>query len=135
MAIERMKFLSMTGDESNLDFVIANNLIGSGFQPENALKVLEKGWKVTYFPYDSTIKEYIKKAQNLLNKMEIPYVKKQVELKENLNKLKEKIDNVEQEINSIYSEIEENENQIRKLEDSIVPIKHLKNISIDLEKL
>lgn len=135
MAIERMKFLSMTGDERNLDFVIANNLIGSGFQPENALKVLEKGWKVTYFPYDSTIKEYIKKAQNLLNKMEIPYVKKQVELKENLNKLKEKIDNVEQEINSIYSEIEENENQIRKLEDSIVPIKHLKNISIDLEKL
>ena len=71
----------MTGNERELDFIIANDLIGSGFQPENTLKVLEKGWKVTYFSYDSTIKEYIKKAKELLNEMDVPYVKKQVELK------------------------------------------------------
>ena len=63
LAIERMKFLSMTGKEEHLDFIIANDLIGSGFQPENALKVLEKGWKLTYFSYDSRIKEYIKKSR------------------------------------------------------------------------
>ncbi len=135
MAIERMKFLSMTGNENDLDFIIANDLMGSGFQPENALKVLEKGWKVTYFSYDSTIKEYVKKAKDLLSKMDVPYVKKQVELKKNLEEIKENIDNKEEEINSIYSEIEENEDEIKKLEDSIVPIEHLKNVSVDLDKL
>ena len=49
MAIERMKFLSMTGNESELDFIIANDLIGSGFQPENTLKVLRKGMESNIF--------------------------------------------------------------------------------------
>ena len=135
MAIERMKFLSMTGDEKNLDFIIANDLMGSGFQPENALKVLEKGWKVTYFSYDSTIKEYVVKAKELLREMDVSYVKKQVELKKKLNEIKNSIDENEQAISSIYSQMEENENQIKKLEESIEPIEHLKNISVDLDKL
>lgn len=135
MAIERMKFLSMTGNESELDFIIANDLIGSGFQPENTLKVLEKGWKVTYFSYDSTIKEYIKKAKELLNEMDVPYVKKQVELKKKLEEIKEDIDSKSQEISSIYTKIEENEDQLAKIEESIMPIEHLKNLPVALEQL
>ncbi len=135
MAIERMEFLSMTGDEKNLDFIIANDLMGSGFQPENALKVLEKGWKVTYFSYDSSIKEYIVKAKELLKEMDVPYVKKQVELRKNLDNIKEDLNKKEQEISSIYNEIDENDKQIKSLEESIVPIEHLKNISVDLVKL
>ena len=135
MAIEKMKFLSMTGKEEDLDFIIANDLIGSGFQPENALKVLEKGWKLTYFTYDSTIKEYSKKAKTLLEKLNINYESKPINLSQNLDDIKNNIDNYEQKINNLYSKIDEEEKEISKLKESILPIEHLKNLPIELEKL
>lgn len=135
MAIERMKFLSMTGKEENLDFIIANDLIGSGFQPENALKVLEKGWKLTYFSYDSRIKEYIKKAENLLKKLDIHYEEKSVELTQNFDTLKQFIETSESKINNVYQEIAEKEKEIEELNTSIVPIEHLKNFPETLENL
>ena len=135
MAIERMKFLSMSGKEEDLDFIIANNLIGSGFQPENALKVLEKGWKLTYFTYDSSIKEYYKKAKSLLEKLNINYESKPINLSQNLDDIKSNIDDYEEKINNLYNEIDEEEKEISKLSESIVPIEHLKNIPVELEKL
>ncbi len=135
MAIERMKFLSMTGKEENLDFIIANDLIGSGFQPENALKVLEKGWKLTYFSYDSRIKEYIKKAENLLKKLDIHYEEKSVGLTQNFDTLKQFIETSESKINNVYQEIAEKEKEIEELNTSIVPIEHLKNFPETLENL
>ena len=135
LAIERMKFLSMTGKEENLDFIIANDLIGSGFQPENALKVLEKGWKLTYFSYDSRIKEYIKKAENLLKKLDIHYEEKPVELTQNFDALKQCIETSESKINNVYLEIEEKEKEIEELNTSILPIEHLKNFPETLENL
>ena len=45
MSVERMKLLSLTGEEENLDNLIANVLLNSGIQLEDALKVLQKGWK------------------------------------------------------------------------------------------
>lgn len=130
-----MKFLSMTGSEENLDFIIANDLIGSGFQPENTLKVLEKGWKLTYFSYDSRIKEYIKKAENLLKKLDIHYEEKSVELTQNFDTLKQFIENSESKINNVYQEIDEKKKEIEELNTSILPIEHLKNFPEALEKL
>ena len=107
MAIEKMKFLSMTGKEKDLDFIIANDLIGAGFQPENTLKVLEKGWKLTYFSYDSTIKEYIKKAEKLLKDLNIKYEDTPIKLEENLEDIKQFIDKSEETINKLHTDIEE----------------------------
>lgn len=135
MAIERMKFLSMTGNENILDFVIANDLIGSGFQPENALKVLEKGWKLTYFTYDTTIKEYIKKAKNLVNKLDLNYEIKDVKLQRNLEDIEQEIDNAENRLNTLINDIDKKEEEIKKLEESIEPINHLKNVPVDLQNL
>ena len=135
MAIERMKFLSMTGDENILDFVIANDLIGSGFQPENALKVLEKGWKLTYFTYDTTIKEYIKKAKNLINKLDLNYEIKDVKLQRNPEEIKQEIDKAENRLNSLINDIDKKEEEIKKLGESIEPINHLKNVPVDLQNL
>ena len=135
MAIERMKFLSMAGDENILDFVIANDLIGSGFQPENALKVLEKGWKLTYFTYDTTIKEYIKKAKNLINKLDLNYEIKDVKLQRNLEEIKQEIDKAENRLNSLINDIDKKEEEIKKLGESIEPINHLKNVPVDLQNL
>ena len=135
MAIERMKFLSMTGDENILDFVIANDLIGSGFQPENALKVLEKGWKLTYFTYDTTIKEYIKKAKNLINKLDLNYEIKDVKLQRNPEEIKQEIDKAENRLNSLINDIDKKEEEKKKLGESIEPINHLKNVPVDLQNL
>lgn len=135
MAIERMKFLSMTGNENILDFVIANDLIGNGFQPENALKVLEKGWKLTYFTYDTTIKEYIKKAKNLVNKLDLNYEIKDVKLQRNLEDIEQEIDNAENRLNTLINDIDKKEEEIKKLEESIEPINHLKNVPVDLQNL
>lgn len=135
MAIERMKFLSMMGNENILDFVIANDLIGNGFQPENALKVLEKGWKLTYFTYDTTIKEYIKKAKNLVNKLDLNYEIKDVKLQRNLEDIEQEIDNAENRLNTLINDIDKKEEEIKKLEESIEPINHLKNVPVDLQNL
>ena len=42
MAIERMKLLSITGREENIDKFIVKYLLDSGLQTENAIKVFEK---------------------------------------------------------------------------------------------
>ena len=135
MAIEKMKFLSMTGKEKDLDFIIANDLIGAGFQPENALKVLEKGWKLTYFSYDSTIKEYIKKAEKLLKDLNIKYEDTPIKLEENLEDIKQFIDKSEETINKLHTDIEDRQKEIEDLTNSIDPIEHLKNVPVELEKL
>ena len=60
MAVEKMKLLSITGREENIDQFISDYLLDSGMQTENAVKVFEKGWKLTNFKYDSTAKELLK---------------------------------------------------------------------------
>ena len=54
MAIEEMKLLSVVGKEKYIDDFIANYLIDSGIQPEDAIRVFNKGWKLSYFNYDNT---------------------------------------------------------------------------------
>ena len=135
MAIEKMKFLSMTGKEENLDFIIANDLLGAGFQPENALKVLEQGWKLTYFSYDSTIKEYLKKAETLLTELNITYKEKNTQLTQSFEDIKKFIDDYELKISTIHKDIENKQKEIEELSNSITPITHLQNFPIELEKI
>ena len=46
MAVEKMRLLSVVGKEEQIDFFILKYLLGSGLQPENAIKVFEKGWNL-----------------------------------------------------------------------------------------
>ena len=71
MAVERMKLLSVVGKEENINSFIINYLLESGLQPENAIKVFEKGWKLSYFNYDNTARELQKECQELAEKLEI----------------------------------------------------------------
>ena len=73
MAVEKMKLLSITGKEENIDKFIADYLLDSGIQTENAVKVFEKGWKLTNFEYDMTAKELLKDCKELLEKYKIKY--------------------------------------------------------------
>lgn len=89
-----MRLLSLIGEEQKIDYIIANYLIKSGIQLENAVKVLEKGWKLTYFNYNSDIKELLKRTENILNKLNINYTNRQVKLENTYEEIKEKIEEI-----------------------------------------
>ena len=136
MAIEKMKLISITGNGRDLDFIIANDLIGSGIQPENALKILEKGWKLTFFTYNSEVKNYISKAKDLLKKINIPEVEvKNVELTKTFEEIKEEIDKDKKIIDDKNSQLENKNKEIEQLEEYKIPIEHLQNLNWNLEDL
>jgi V/A-type H+-transporting ATPase subunit I len=135
VAIEKMRFLSLVGDKEKLDYVIANSLLKSGIQLESAAKVFEKGWKLSYFSYNSEIKDTLRKIETLMKKLDISYIKKDVVLENSLDEIKQKIDEVNSKIEENHKAIEDKKEEIDILNKEIEPIKHLKNVDVDLGKL
>lgn len=135
MAIERMKLLSVVGKDENINSFIIKYLLESGMQPEDALKVLEKGWKLSYYPYDNKPKENIKLCKSILDKLDIAYKDDFVKVE-----LEDSIENIEQNLNALMKELKEKDEKIEKAENDIEnlerakgPIHHLENINIDLK--
>ena len=112
-------------------------LFGSGLQPENALKVLEKGWKLTYFSYDSSIQEWTKKAEDLLKKMNINYLEtnEKIKLEKSFEQIKEEISKYIDDVDNLKNTIDEKQKEIKDIQKQVMPISHLKNISINLQDL
>lgn len=112
-------------------------LFGSGLQPENALKVLEKGWKLTYFSYDSSIQEWSKKAEDLLKKMNINYLEtnEKIKLEKSFEQIKEEISKYIDDVDNLKNTIDEKQKEIKDIQKQLMPISHLKNISINLQDL
>ena len=112
-------------------------LFGSGLQPENALKVLEKGWKLTYFSYDSSIQEWTKKAEDLLKKMNINYLEtnEKIKLEKSFEQIKEEISKYIDDVDNLKNTIDEKQKEIKDIQKQLMPISHLKNISINLQDL
>ena len=112
-------------------------LFGSGLQPENALKVLEKGWKLTNFSYDSSIQEWSKKAEDLLKKMNINYLEtnEKIKLGESFEQIKEEISKYIDDVDNLKNTIDEKQKEIKDIQKQVMPISHLKNISINLQDL
>ena len=135
MSVERMKLISLTGKEENLDYVIANILLNSGIQLEDALKVLQKGWKLTYYTYNSEIKELKTKVENIIKQLEIPNNSEKCSLKSSLDDIKENINKIDTQISDKFAEISEKQEEISNLNENIKPIEHLKNLNIELDKL
>lgn len=137
MSVEKMKLLSITGKEENIDGFIAEYLLDSGLQTEDAVKVFEKGWKLTNFKYDSTAKELLKQCKSILDKYKIRYDKdaesQQIvySLDEVENQLKEISDN----INKHNNEIQENQKILEEYRKKAELMKHAKDIDIDLQSL
>lgn len=106
-------------------------------QPENALKVLEKGWKLTYFSYDSSIQEWSKKAEDLLKKMNINYLEtnEKIKLEKSFEQIKEEISKYIDDVDNLKNTIDEKQKEIKDIQKQLMPISHLKNISINLQDL
>lgn len=135
MAIEKMRLLSLIGEEQKIDYIIANYLIKSGIQLENAVKVLEKGWKLTYFNYNSDIKELLKRTENILNKLNINYTNRQVKLENTYEEIKEKIEEINNKFEQKDLEIQDKNKEIEKLLGEVIPLRHLRNIDINLKDI
>ena len=137
MAVERMKLLSITGKEENIDRFIADYLLDSGIQTENAVKVFEKGWKLTNFEYNSTAKDLLKSCKEILDKYQIKYTpnlesqnlnRSLEDIEKDLNQIKDNFNNLEIDI--------QNEKQIEddyKSKENL--LKYIKNLDINLYTL
>lgn len=137
MAIERMKLLSIVGKEENMEKFIGTYLIDSGLQPEDALKVYEKGWKLSCFSYDNTPRETLKKCSDIMDKLQMSYSKKytKVNLEYTVEEIKQKLEPLEKELQESEQRIEDVKKEIEELEKQIYPIEKLKDVKIDLNKL
>jgi V/A-type H+-transporting ATPase subunit I len=132
-----MKLLSVVGKDENIDSFITKYLLDSGLQPEDALKVLEKGWKLSYFPYDNKPKENLKLCKSILDKLNIPYKDDFVrtELKDSINDIENNLKKIEETIKETEAVIEESNELIEKVEEVKGPIHHLENIDLELEEI
>ena len=104
-----MKLLSITGREENIDTFIVKYLLESGLQTENAVKVFEKGWKLTNFQYDATAKDLLKECINILEKYQIPYNKdlEGSNIEKTLEEIHIDIETIKQEFQVVETKIEE----------------------------
>ena len=135
MAIERMKLLSVVGKDENINSFITNYLLDSGMQPEDALKVLVKGWKLSYYPYDNRPKENLKLCKSILDELKIAYKDEYVKtnLENSLEEIETNLKEIEIDIKSKKQIIEETNKEIEKMETAKGPIHHLQNLSLELE--
>lgn len=137
MSVEKMKLLSITGKEENIDGFISDYLLDSGLQTEDAAKVFEKGWKLTNFKYDSTAKELLKECKSILDKYKIRY-DKDAESEQIIYTLEE-VEKQLLEISNTINKHEEDINQMKNILDEYRKkaelMGHAKDIDIDLQSL
>lgn len=137
MAIEEMKLLSVVGKEKYIDDFIANYLIDSGIQPEDAIRVFNKGWKLSYFNYDNTargLKKQCDEAMKLLEIEDVEHVEK-IELDESIEELSEHLNSVYESISSLKKYIVHKNNLLNNLTEKIEILKHLEKINVNLKDL
>lgn len=137
MAVEKMKLLSITGKEENIDEFIAEYLLDSGIQTEDAVKVYEKSWKLANFEYDSTAKDLLKKCKFLLDKYEIKYNPKleSEKIEKNLDYIDRVITDIKKSFDEIENTIIENKKLLEEYTKKSELYNNTKDLDIDFNKL
>ena len=132
-----MKLLSVVGKEENINSFIINYLLESGLQPENAIKVFEKGWNLSYFTYDNTARELQKEFQELAKKLNVPdrNIEEDISLKHSLEEIKEDLEHRKERFTQIELELQEKEKRIVEIENQKKILQYWKGFHIRLEDL
>ena len=132
-----MKLLSVVGKEENINSFIINYLLESGLQPENAIKVFEKGWNLSYFTYDNTARELQKEFQELAKKLNVPdrNIEEDISLKHSLEEIKEDLEHRKERFTQIELELQEKEKRIVEIENQKKILQYWKSFHIRLEDL
>lgn len=137
MSVEKMKLLSITGKEENIDKFIAHYLLESGIQTENAVKIFEKGWKLTNFEYDSTAKELLKACKIILDKYKIKYNEEAESdiLEKPLQEVKNNLINIKQNLEEIEEHLKNQRHSLEEYENKLELLKHTRSLDIELDEL
>lgn len=132
-----MKLLSIVGQENKIDRFISKYILTSGMQLEDALKVYEKGWKLSYFNYDSSATETLKICSEIIDKLNIAYNKKfiKVELEDTVEEIRDKLNNVKNKIEEVENKKNEIIQKCAEMENLSYPVEHLSGLDIDLNDL
>lgn len=99
---------------------------------------MKKGWKLTYFEYNTKPRELVKNIEKLMEKLGIEYSKQclsDIKIKNSLEDIEEKIHEINNNIENITNNVIEKQEEINKIKKSIEPFQKLKNSEIQLEKL
>ncbi len=137
MAVEKMKLLSITGKEENIDGFIAEYLLDSGIQTEDAVKVYEKSWNLTNFSYDSTAKDMLKECKGILDKYKIKYnVNLESEkIEKNLDYINRILTDIKTTLDGFETTIQEKKTQLEEYKRKSELFNNAKDLDIDLNKL
>ena len=137
MAIEQMELLSIVGKEENMNQFISKYLLNSGMQLEDALKVYEKGWRLSYFNYDPKVKDNLKFCKDLMKKIDIEYTENYVQSKPegSVDELHSVLEDIDIQINDVTKSIKSAEDEIKNIENLLYPIGHLRGLKINLADL
>lgn len=137
MAVEKMKLLSITGKEENIDGFIAEYLLDSGIQTEDAVKVYEKSWNLTNFSYDSTAKDMLKECKNILDKYKIKYnVNIESEkIEKSLDYIKSVLTDIKNTLDGFENTIQEKKIKLEEYKRKSELFNNAKDLDIDLNKL
>ena len=124
MAIEQMELLSIVGKEENMNQFISKYLLNSGMQLEDALKVYEKGWRLSYFNYDPKVKDNLKFCKDLMKKIDIEYTENYVQskLEGSVDELHSVLEDIDIQINDVTKSIKSAEDEIKNIENLLYPI-------------
>lgn len=137
MAVEKMKLLSITGKDTDLEKFLAKNIINLDIQIEDAKKVYKKGWKLEYFSYDYTVKEYIKKCEKILDELQIEKDDDywNYNIINSVNEIKEKIDNINNQYTEYINKIVDLEKENELMQKNYDIIKNLVSVDSKIENL
>lgn len=137
MAIEKMKLLSITGPEKDLNRFIAKNLLDSDIQIEDAKKLYNKGWKFEYYDYDYSIKDNLKKNKALIENLNILYREEYSNLyiENTVSQISTKLDHVQLAYETLKNDIED----LKKSKEAdllkITSVEKMENLNVDVKKL
>lgn len=137
MAVEKMKLLSITGKDTDLEKFLAKNIINLDIQIEDAKKVYKKGWKLEYFSYDYTVKEYIKKCEKILDELQIEKDDDywNYNIINSVSEIKEKIDNINNQYTEHINKIVDLEKENELMQKNYDIIKNLVSVDSKIENL
>ncbi len=137
MAIEKMKLLSITGPERELDRFIARNLLDTDIQIEDAKKIYNKTWKFDYYDYDYAIQENLKKCKALMQDLHILYREEYSNLfiENSVSQIGLKLDQVQ----NAYTELKQNIEACEKAKEEdfskITSVEKLANLDVEINQL
>jgi len=137
MAIEKMKLLSITGPEKDLDRFIARNLLDTDIQIEDSKKVYNKAWKFEYYENDYNIKENMKKCQKLIQNLNILYREEYSNLfiESPVSQIGAKIEQVQNAVDTIKQKKEACQKDKIDILTKIKASENLENFDIEINKL